>query len=147
MGPRARRRLAWLVGIGVCVIAVGGVIYHLSDSAGHPHPSNQQETIGRMNLGIPYGASPTQVLRRLGEPTKKHAGCWVYGAHAGAVQGIFAGKWIDAVKFCFVEGVASDIRDHEVPHIVHGPCGCRNIRAPAAWITPLYLAPAVISSP
>ncbi len=135
MGPRARRRLVWIVGLALLVaIVAGAALRHFTASAGHSGAKNKFK-IGTMNLGVSFGFTTKQVQRRLGRPSEKRAGCWIYRAQDGKVNGIFASSLTDAVRFCFSSGIVSDIKDHDVAHVI----GTRHI--PAGWGPPLYVAP------
>jgi hypothetical protein len=56
---------------------------------------------GFMGLGIAFGATPKQVLREIGSPTKEQANCWLYRGHVGSIRGRYSGPYVDAMKFCF----------------------------------------------
>lgn len=130
LGPRARRRFAWLSVVALAAVGIGA--FYAATSVGR---NSKQEAIPTMNLGIPYGTTPRQLLARLGPPDRRRGNCWTYAAHAGSVRSIYAGEYTDAVRFCFVAGIVSDIHDHEIAYTYH------HIRIRAKWILPLTFAP------
>ena len=118
----------------IVVVVAAGAVRHFTHSSGNS--SADKIKIGTENLGISFGDTPKQVVRRLGQPSQKQAGCWIYRAPGGKVNGIFASSLTDAVRFCFASGIVSDIKDHDVAHVI----GKRHI--PAEWSPPIYVAPA-----
>jgi hypothetical protein len=131
VGPRARRRLAWLVG-AVAVVVVLGVVLGRVTGSGRPSAPRRQR-IGAQSLGIPFGTSARQLLQKLGSPGNKQAGCWVYRADKdNVIDGIYAGEWVDAVKYCFAAGPAGTpvvmrINEHLVAHTI------KKRKFPAGW--------------
>jgi hypothetical protein len=122
LGPRARRRLAWLAGTAAAVVVVGGGAIRLFDSAGSgslaPEPA---QAVGEQDAGVAFGAKPGQVLQKLGAPSNKHSDCWVYTARAHRVGGAYLGKLVDGLKYCFGPGppegkVVTNVYEHVVAH-------------------------------
>lgn len=130
MGPRARRRAAWL-GV-VALVAIGIGAYYAASSVGH---GSKNEPLPNMDLSISFGFTPKQVLARIGPPNSKRGTCWTYAAHKGVVSGIYAGPYTDAVRFCFANGIVSDVHDHEIAYT------WRHQRVPAKWSLPMTFAP------
>ena len=93
-------------------MVVVGIVIHYATKSGSQAPKEQQKAVGSMNLGLVNGAKQQQVLHRLGRPTSKQGRCWIYRTNAGRYNGTYVGKYIDAVRFCFIGGVVSDIEDH-----------------------------------
>lgn len=124
MGYRARRRLAWSGAIAVLAIAlvVAGLIRHRPDGHSAPQRSGY---LGA--LGIAYGATGAEVLRRLGPPAAKRRGCWVYRTHSIPHQ--------DAVEYCFATGTVADIEVHNVAYVFH------RRHVPAGWAPPFAVEP------
>ena len=122
----------WILGAVVAVAIAGGVINHLTTSSS-PAPKNATERLGAPeDLGIPIRASAAEVVRRLGEPSKKQSGCWIYAVKDGAKTiGDGFGQWIDKVKYCFAEGptggkAVAHMSSHMMAHTVgkkHFPAG------------------------
>lgn len=114
----------WFAGVagGLVVLLIGGLILHFSGSgeASTQHrpkrsaPSSaKRPRYGEFNLGIAYGMAPNEVLRRLGSPTERHAGCWLYRGKNGIIRGHYSSPYVagypvayddDAIKYCFSEG-------------------------------------------
>jgi hypothetical protein len=124
MGPRARRRFAWLVAT-VAVLAVVGAMIHFFGSADNMSSkvaaSEPQQASGEVSGGIPFGASSQQVVGTFGPPTRNGAGCSVYSANAHRINGEYLGKFVDGLKFCFSDGpaggkVVSTIYNHLIAH-------------------------------
>ena len=73
-------------------------------------------------MGFPYGASPTQLVRRLGHPSEKQQECWIYKVEDGAKTTDHGfGQYVDKVRYCFAEGATggqavSQIASHLTPH-------------------------------
>ena len=135
VGPRARRRIAWVTA-ALALVIIGGAANQLfrsgSSSPVRKSSSRQPRYIGAMNLGIAYGATAKQVLRQLGAPTSKEGNCWIYRGRAIAANRAHAGPNVDAMKFCFSEGstgdqVVSTISSHYMATTFH------NRRYPAHW--------------
>lgn len=138
-GPRARRRLVWIVGVALGAVVLAGVIRPFTTSSGSS--PRQKEALGAPeDLGIPYGASPSQVLRRLGRPNGKRPGCWIYRVRNGAQEiGDGFGQWVDAVEYCFAEGptggrAVSLIQSHFVARTIGRK------RYPADWAHVVVMA-------
>src|SRR5581483_7197825 len=163
LGPRARRRVAFLAAVAVAVV-VAGVIHHVTNAGGHsskaqlgdaqPGTNNLGDApLGEDNLGIAYGDRREQVLRRLGQPNKKRGACWIYNAPDGKVNGIatLQGAGVDGMRFCFAEDATGgqaveQVEWHYKPATYHG------IHTPAHWGQPKYIAcntkhPCVIHQP
>lgn len=113
----------------------GGAISYFSSSGGSKVLPDDQ--VGEFNAGIPYGASPQEVLQKLGSPTKKQAACWLYRADGNRIHGVYAGPRVDAMKFCFSDRVVSFIYSHDVAFIWH------KRRIPAQWVHPIDIEPGV----
>ena len=69
-------------------------------------------------FGVADGARGSQVLRRFGAPDQKRNSCWIYRIRGGMFHGIkiipqIAG--MDAVRYCFYDGVVAIIEDHWRP--------------------------------
>lgn len=67
-----------------------------------------------------YGDTTKQVLAKLGVPTSKQSGCWIYDAPSHTLNRMYLGKVIDGAKFCFADGpaggtVVSTIYVHLIP--------------------------------
>jgi hypothetical protein len=157
LGPNARSRLAWLAGIVGGLLVIAGLIHYVTGignsatqhqprasvtGSGISSPQQQQRDYGAMDLGIPYGATPKQVLRQLGSPTTKQADCWLYRGPE-KLHGPYLSPYVDAMKFCFAEGPAggkavSDIYNHTVAHTIKWHDEKR--RYPAQWSRPIALA-------
>ena len=122
LGPRAKRRLAWLAGIAATIAVVGGGAIRLFDSAGSGNLAMKPiQGAGEQDAGIAFGAKPGQVLAKLGPPTKKQSACWVYTARAHRVGGAYLGTFVDGLKYCFGAGplgdkVVANVYEHIVPH-------------------------------
>jgi hypothetical protein len=114
------------------LILIGGVAYYAATSGGHV----ARAAIGTMDLGISYGDTPAQVQHRLGAASSKSGACWVYRATEGTVSGVYAGTYIDAVRFCFSAHVVTDVHDHMIAHTI------QKRRFAARWILPLTMVPA-----
>jgi len=123
------------------VVVIGGVVYHATHAGSHPTKQvNDDLPLGENNLGVAYGARPEQVLRRLGHPNRKQAGCWIYDAPDGKVNGhaTLQGAGVDAMKYCFAEGatgglVVTRIEWHYKASTYH------KVHYPAAWGQPEYI--------
>jgi hypothetical protein len=137
MGPRARRRAARLAATLAVLAVAGAAAYHFAG----PTSSNASRAaaryrIGAQNAGIPYGATPQQVLRRLGAPARKQAGCWLYRAnHNNEIHGVDVGRAVDAMRFCFSNRVVSFIYSHYVAVTIH------KRHLPAMWGPPINIEP------
>lgn len=123
IGPRARRRLAWLAGTAAALVVAGGGGYRLFDSGSSGTSTTPEPTqaAGEQSAGIAFGAKPKQVLRTLGPPTQRQSTCWVYLARAHRVDGAYLGKLVDGLKYCFGAGplgdqVVATIYEHVIPH-------------------------------
>lgn len=133
-----RRRLAWLAGIAGGVLVATGLIHYATDfgnSSTQLQPGlfttsyssaqqQQQQQLGdgALNLGIAYGTTPKQVLRRLGSPTTKQARCWIYRGPT-KIPGSYRALYVDAAKFCFSAGAAggkavTQIFNHTPTHTI-----------------------------
>lgn len=140
LGPRARGRVVLLAAVGI-VVTVGGVVYGVTNSGSHsPKQGNGDRPLGEDNLGVAYGASAAQVLRRLGRPSEKRGACWIYDAPDGKVNGLatLEGAGVEGMKYCFAEGatggeVVSNIEWH------YKASTYRNVRYPAHWGQPEYI--------
>jgi hypothetical protein len=139
--PRVRRRLAWLLGTIVALAVAGGALYHVLGPTGstdtRKSPPRRQTEVGEQNGGIAYGDTAKQVLTKLGSPTQKQAACWIYDAHLHTINGMYLGKVIDAMKFCFAEGplggnVVSTIYEHFIPSVTASLP--KDKRPPGGWI-------------
>jgi hypothetical protein len=144
MGPRARRRLGWLVGAAAALVVAGGVIYHVTDSGGSTaatgSSSGRRLEIGTQSAGIAFGASRQDVLRKLGPPSTKQAACLVYRATNHAVHGEYLGELVDGLKYCFADGPAggkavAGIYEHVLAHTFH------HKHIPAGWSPAITLMP------
>lgn len=128
LGPRARRRVATAAAVFAGLLVVVLALHHWTASSGPSTAPKQHEKAipGQpQNLGVPYGASPAQVVRRLGQPHKRlSSGCWIYRVKNGAeLIGDGFGQWVDAVKYCFGGGSGGGkevtlIESHMVAHKV-----------------------------
>lgn len=125
MGPRARRRLAWLAGVAIGLAVLAGVVRHFTHSSRPLVTKNEKVSLGTPeNLGVPFGTSAAQLVRRLGQPSEKKSGCWIYDVKNGAEEiGDGFGQWIDKVKYCFAEGATggqavAHVSSHMVAHKV-----------------------------
>ena len=121
MGPRARRRLAYAA-IAALVIAAGVAAFLVtrSGSSSPDRPSKADRsskeiygTFGAFN--IVSGMHANQVAARLGAPDQTRNSCWIYRIHGETFHGIkiiaqIAG--MDAVRYCFYDGVVAIIEDH-----------------------------------
>lgn len=128
MGPRARRRLT--IGVVALLVLAGAITAVLITGSGGPSRSTPSRTSPKVvygtfgAFGISYGWRPQQVLTLLGAPDQKAGGCWIYrirGAtfHGNKILPQIAG--MDAVRYCFSEGVVQTIEDHWVN--ARGPFG------------------------
>lgn len=119
------------------MLAVAGVAtYHVAGPASSTASKRSARyRIGEDNAGIPYGTRPQQVLQRLGRPERKEAGCWLYRAHAAKINGVGIDPSVDAMKFCFADGVVSFIYSHYVAVTIH------KRHYPAIWSVPLNIEP------
>lgn len=137
-GPRARRRITLLA---ILAVAVGAAVYHLVDRGGGSSKQPHLDLpLGENNLGIAYGARPTQVVRRLGQPSEKVGQCWIYKAPGGKVNGhaTLQGAGVDAMKYCFAEDAiggraVSNIEWHFKAATFH------KTKIPAHWGQPEYI--------
>jgi hypothetical protein len=116
MGPRARRRLATVTGV-VLLAAAGGVTYWMTHSGGRSHSTKEvYGTFG--DFGVSYGTNERQLRAQVGTPDRKRNGCWIYRVRHATLGGSKLPQEvaaIDAVRYCFSEGVVSDIEDHWPP--------------------------------
>jgi hypothetical protein len=119
----------------VVVAVVAVVIYDTKGSGSHTPV--RQDAAGSMNLGLVAGESQRGVLRRLGPPSSKREGCWIYRTTAGNFRGTYVGRYIDAVRFCFIGSVLSDIEDHWNLHDSKGP----------RWLPPVEFSTDTSTSP
>jgi hypothetical protein len=55
----------------------------------------------------------------------------MYRTNTGKFNGIYVGKYIDAVRFCFIGSVLSNIEDHWNLHDAKGP----------RWMAPVVISP------
>lgn len=125
MGPRTKRRLAWLAATVVALAVVVGAFQHFSVSRGSGN-SGGSATHRRLEVGaqsgrIAYGATPRQVLTTLGAPTKKQGACWSYSAKAHTINGEYLGDVVDGLRYCFSDGptggkVVANIYEHIIAH-------------------------------
>ncbi len=92
--------------------ALNFLIVRPTGSASSRARKDARPPLGEHNLGIVYGATPDQVRRRLASPDEKRAGCWIYDAPRGTVNGIATFQGVDGMKYCFLNGVVSDIQWH-----------------------------------
>ena len=125
LGPRARRRLAWLAAGVVGLVVVASLLYWLA-AAGNPSAHNQSIRqrlgYGELNLGVAYGTTPRQLRRRLGAPAAIQANCWIYRGSKD-IPSSYRAIYIDAVKFCFSAGSAgnkavAETFDHSPAHTI-----------------------------
>jgi hypothetical protein len=96
LGPRSRRRLAWLVGITVGPVAAGGAIYYLTGPRAH-------STV--VPIGINSGMSKARVLRVAGRPAARRGNCWIYLTNRE-----IRGHHLDAESACFYDGHVYELR-------------------------------------
>ena len=115
MGPRAKRRAALAAGIAVLAAGAGIAVYatHL------PGASAAKEVYGTFGaFGVSYGDTRTQLVARVGRPDRKRNGCWIYDVHDARLGDSTVPAQVggmDAVRYCFAEGVVSVIEDHWPP--------------------------------
>jgi len=120
-----------LVGAAAGLLVVAGLVGHLlghgkASAPVSPRPRERRSAalpLGELSLGVAFGATPEQVVRRLGAPTTRDGSCWVYRGRAGAVRGRVSGPYVDALKFCFSPGplgrnVVTQIYSHTVAHTI-----------------------------
>lgn len=144
------RRLIWLIGTVVALAAIGGFLFHVFDptrtsgsTLQHRTASQREPDLGEQNGGIAYGDTATQVVAKLGSPSRKEAACWIYNAEAHTVNGQYLAKVIDKVKYCFGQGpvggkVVSTIYEHLIPSAIATlPEG---ERPNGGWIHPFNIA-------
>jgi|tagenome__1003787_1003787.scaffolds.fasta_scaffold19186866_1 hypothetical protein len=144
MGARAKRRLTWLIGIGAALVLAGGAVHHFTRSHASPvdrSATGQRESIGEQSGGIAFGASEQQVLKKLGDPKRRQAACWVYSAADHTVNGRYLGRFVDGMKYCFGDGpaggtVVTNIYEHITAHI-----GFQKKHIAAQWSPAIVLAP------
>ena len=115
MGPRARRRLA--TASGIVLVAVGaGAAVSVTHSSTHSTGKEVYGTFGA--FGVSYGWTANHVRAQVGAPSRKRNACWVYDVRNATLGGTKlpaeVGE-IDAVRYCFAEGVVSVIEDHWPP--------------------------------
>ncbi len=120
MGARARRRRIWTTG-AVAAVAVGGGAFHFVGSHGSSGSRTPSAPAENQSVGVSYGDSSPRVLARVGAPTKRKSGCWIYDAKAHTVNGAYLGEFADGVRYCFGEGPAGGtavtaIEVHLIPH-------------------------------
>jgi hypothetical protein len=112
MGPRARRRL--VAASGVVLLTAAGVAGFFVTHSGSSH--SVKEVYGTFGtFGVSYGSTGKQVVARVGTPDQKHGSCWIYrvrNATLGSVTLPQQVAEIDAVRYCFAEGIVSVIEDH-----------------------------------
>lgn len=75
-----------------------------------------------MNLGVAFGSTRAQVLARLGQPTEKRPGCWIYQGRK-TIPGSYRSVYIDGVEFCFSAGplggeVMTMVLNHSPKHTI-----------------------------
>jgi hypothetical protein len=112
VGPRARRRLAWLAGLVIALVVAAAAIALFARSSGNSHaPSttaSRQRSEG-VTDHIVFGMTKRQVLRLAGKPRTASGRCWRYSEH----QQVAVGS-INAAKICFLSGHVSDMSNHFV---------------------------------
>ncbi|HEY2328116.1 MAG TPA: hypothetical protein VGH52_11595 [Gaiellaceae bacterium] len=127
--------------MSVVVLAAIGIGGYYAATSGGNAPKHDALPNPTMNLGISYGWTPQQVVHQIGQPTSKKGSCWIYDSPTRHVAGIYAGSYTDKVRFCFLAGVVSDEKDHEIAYTWH------NVRHPAQWIVPLTFRPSYETIP
>ena len=125
VGPRATRRLGWVLGTGIAVAAaIAAPHFFGSDSSTGSRDSAEstppRQDFGARNGGVAYGDAPKQVLAKVGSPTKKRGACWIYSANRSNGHYII-GKFVDRLRYCFGDGPAGGkavtaIDVHIIPH-------------------------------
>lgn len=136
MGLRTRRRLI-VGGITAVIVVFAAAVFVFARSPGGSASRGPDRSTSVVYgifgaFGIAYGTTPRQLLARAGEPDRKSNGCRTYVIRGGTFNGIkllpqIAG--MDAVRYCFFDGVVSIIADHWRP-------GQKRSPAPGPW-TPL----------
>jgi hypothetical protein len=129
MGARAKRRLA--IGTVATLVSVGAVAVLVIAWSGSSSRSGSQSQTSKQTskevygtfgtfgtFGVVYGVHGSQLLARFGAPDQKRHGCWMYRIRGEAFHGIklipqIAG--MDAVRYCFYNGVVAIIKDHWRP--------------------------------
>lgn len=149
MGPRARRRFGWIAAIFVAAVILLGAIRELTSTPQHGTAHEKAVAGAPEDLGVPFGASAAQVVRRLGQPDARRSNCWTYKVENGAQTiGSGFGQWVDYVKYCFAPGPAGGRAvSHIYSHVVAHRIGKKHY--PAGWsgLVILRIPPKVVASP
>ena len=111
IGPRNRRRISAAAAV-VGVIAAGAVVVFLVLMRPSNHPARGTSATSTRVPGHPvsvteklvYGMGPSEVVRRVGRPTRTVGACWQYDENLKIRGGQ---NTLNAERVCFLGGVYS----------------------------------------